>query len=106
MAMSCVTSTSVMLLLLVELHNEIQNELRIHAVEVARGFVRNEHGRAIGKASSYGDTLPLTAGELGGKMVEAMFQPDSLEQLDGAIPSFPIEADSFQTSESARFRPR
>ena len=69
------------LLLLVEPHDEIEYELRIYAVEVARGFIGNEHGRAIGKAPSYGDTLPLSAGELGGKMVEAMLQPDSLEQF-------------------------
>ena len=31
-------------------------------------------------------------GELGGKMVEAMLQPDSPEQFDGAILPFRIEA--------------
>ena len=68
-------------------HDEIENELRVHAVEITGGFIRKEHGRAIGKASSYGDALPFSAGELGREMVEPMLQPDGLEQLRWRDPS-------------------
>jgi hypothetical protein len=48
--------------LFVEPDNEIQNESGACAVKVACRFVRKEHRRAIGKASSYGDALPFSAG--------------------------------------------
>ena len=84
--MSWVTSTSGHLLLLMDSHDQIENEARVHAVEVAGRFVREEHGRAIGQAPRYGDALPFAAGQFGRKMVEPMLQADRLEQVQERAP--------------------
>ena len=52
-------------------HDEVENEVRVFAVEIAGGFIGEQHGRVIGEAARDGDALPFAAGKLGGKMIEA-----------------------------------
>ncbi len=85
-------------------HDEVQNESSAYAVEVTGGFIGEEHRRAIGQASSYGDALPFPSGQFGREMVEPMFQAYRLEKFKSALRSLRSAGGPFQTSVSARFR--
>ena len=67
------------LLLCVDSHDEVENELSAGAVEVTGGFIGKEHRRTVRQASRYGDALPFASGQFRGKMVEPMFQANRLQ---------------------------
>ena len=62
--------------LAVEPDDEIENVVGVFAVEIARGFVGEQHGGAVGKAAGDGDALAFSTGKFGRKMIEAMLQSD------------------------------
>ena len=87
MPWSCVTRMSVVLLA-AETHDQVEDQLRVFAVEVARRLVGEQDGRAIGETARDGDALAFSAGELGGKMMQTRFESDRFQQFDGPVFSF------------------
>jgi len=75
-------------LLLLQPDDEIENKVRIFAVEVAGWFVCEQHGWAVGEAARDRDPLTFAAGKLRWKMIEPMVQADELQQFDRALFSF------------------
>lgn len=55
---------------LLDLFEEVDDCIYIVVVEVAGGFVGDENGRIVVEGAGDGGTLDLTAGKLGGEMVE------------------------------------
>src|SRR5204863_8311891 len=68
-----------------ETRDQIKDQRRVLAVQIAGWLVGKQDGRAIGKAAGDGDALAFSAGELGGKMMQTGFKPDSFQQFDGAL---------------------
>src|SRR5207244_300071 len=62
--------------LAVKSHNQFEDKARILTVQVAGRFVSEQNGRVISQTASYGDALLFTTRQLGGKMAQAMPQPD------------------------------
>jgi hypothetical protein len=58
-------------------------------VQIARGFVRQQHLRFIYETAGDGHTLLLAAGKLVGKMVRAICQTHDLEAVQRAIANLP-----------------
>src|SRR4051794_6321899 len=61
-----------------------QHRLTVRRVEVARRLIGKEERRLGHEGASDGGTLQLTAGQLGGQVLHAVGEADSLEQLGGA----------------------
>ena len=55
------------------------------AVERAGGFVGQNHAAAVHQRAGDGDALLLAAGELGRVVFEAFFQPQTAQQMRGAL---------------------
>ena len=61
MFMSCVTKNQRHVLFAVQPDNQLKNQLRVFAVEIAGRFVREKNGGTIGKAAGNRDPLPFSA---------------------------------------------
>ena len=70
-------------LLAAEAHDQVEDELRVFAVEIARGFVGQQDRRRIGQAAGDGDALAFAAGKLGGKMMQPLFRVRRLSAIRG-----------------------
>ena len=106
MPRSCVTRMSVMFCSRRRPHDQVEDQVRVFAVEIARRLVGEQDGRAIGEAARDGDALAFAAGELGGKMMQTRFESDGFQQFDGPVFSLGDRSGAFQTSGSARSRAR
>ena len=93
-------------LLAAETHDQVEDQLRAFAVEVARGFVGEQDGGAIGQAARDGDALAFSAGEFGGKMMQPRFKSDRFQQFERPGVFARTTERAFQTSGSARSRAR
>lgn len=69
------------LVLALEAGKKLHHLSGILAVEIPRGFIREQNPGAVGEAAGDGCALPLTAGEFDGKMMQAMRKADRIQQL-------------------------
>lgn len=71
----------------VEFEEQIADPLAGGAVEVAGGFVGEQHVRLRREGTGNGDPLLLAAGELARIVAQALAEADSLKQFSGALAS-------------------
>lgn len=71
----------------VEFEEQVADPLAGGAVEVAGGFVGEQHVRLRREGTGNGDPLLLAAGELARIVAQALAEADSLEQFSGALAS-------------------
>ena len=71
----------------VEFEEQVADPLAGGAVEVAGGFVGEQHVRLRREGAGNGDPLLLAAGELARIVAQALAEADSLEQFSGALAS-------------------
>ena len=67
-----------------QLGHEVDDELAVVSVEVARGLVGEEDDRAVDEGPGEGHPLLLAPRELGRIVVGAIGEADAVEQLEGA----------------------
>jgi hypothetical protein len=75
-------------LLFLQANDEVKDEVRVFAVEIACRFVSEEQRRTIRQAASDSDSLALAPRELGREMIKPMLEADQLQQFGGALASF------------------
>src|SRR4051812_31068714 len=61
---------------------QVENDVSVFTVEIAGGFVSQQHGRGVGQAAGDCNPLTLSAGKLGRKMMHPLFEADRLEQFN------------------------
>ena len=83
-------------LFLLQPNNEVENEARVLAVEIAGRFVGQKHGGLVRQAPRDRDSLTFAAGEIGRKMIEPMFEADQLEQFQRPFASLRKRAAGFK----------
>ena len=67
-----------------EAEKEVDDFAAGAGVEVAGGFIGEEHAGAVYQGAGDGDALLFAAGELGGQVMDAVAESDVLEQFAGA----------------------
>ena len=94
-------------LLAAETHDQFEDAGRAFSLSrLPVGSSASRTDGAIGEAAGDGDALAFSAGELGGKMMQTRFESDGFQQFDGRRFSLARRSGAFQTSGSARSRPR
>ena len=71
-----------------ELLEQVGDEFAVFTVEVAGGFIGQQHGGLVGQGAGDGDALLLAAGEAVGAALELVAQAEALEQRGGAVHVF------------------
>jgi hypothetical protein len=64
---------------LLQPNDEIENCVRVFAVEIARWFIGEQERWFIGQTARDRNALPLTTGKLGRKMIDPIFQSDEFQ---------------------------